>query len=449
MTVSVQALSLLQRNWAIEAFGNERLTAAHEDANTLFVQQTLGTALTCANEKPADTGRLTKIEQALNVYEVIAAAGLSGLRRNQKDADTAAAGAAAFRAYELRRALPLPTSLQEFSFHVLHLGSLAYCSDRWAEFRGLLQSRAIPVSAPDGSGEWDQTLLQSITTIWLHIFRKDGWEDLDKVAERVAALRAAQPAAEERFFASQTAQESGSAAWRLISLYHLAKATEHLAEFMLQGTPADIRTELGFHFDRAVDAASTALDVRLEILLRWLHAASHRMSLGSLWATASTSDSAKQLVSAATSRSMFEMLPPQRMAIQEEGLLDPASGAVVVDLPTSSGKTILAEFKIVQALEQFRSDGGWVAYVAPTRALVAQITRRLRSDFAGMGIQVEQLSAALEVDQLESDGEFQGSTHASGQNGRVTRARRPLEPTACHAIRSQRMNATSSMNACQ
>ena len=47
------------------------------------------------------------------------------------------------------------------------------------------------------------------------------------------------------------------------------------------------------------------------------------------------------------------------------------------------------------------------------------------------------------------DGEFQGSTHASGQNGRVTRARRPLEPTACHAIRSQRMNATSSMNACQ
>lgn len=47
------------------------------------------------------------------------------------------------------------------------------------------------------------------------------------------------------------------------------------------------------------------------------------------------------------------------------------------------------------------------------------------------------------------EGEFQGSTHASGQNGRVTRARRPLEPTACHAIRSQRMNATSSMNACQ
>lgn len=50
---------------------------------------------------------------------------------------------------------------------------------------------------------------------------------------------------------------------------------------------------------------------------------------------------------------------------------------------------------------------------------------------------------------ITEDGEFQGSTHASGQNGRVTRARRPLEPTACHAIRSQRMNATSSMNACQ
>lgn len=48
---------------------------------------------------------------------------------------------------------------------------------------------------------------------------------------------------------------------------------------------------------------------------------------------------------------MFEMLPPQRIAIQEQGLLDPASAAVVVDLPTSAGKTILAEFKIVQAIE--------------------------------------------------------------------------------------------------
>ena len=50
-------------------------------------------------------------------------------------------------------------------------------------------------------------------------------------------------------------------------------------------------------------------------------------------------------------------------------------------MPTSGGKTLLAEFKILQALNQFAADKGWVAYVAPTRALVSQITRRLRKDF--------------------------------------------------------------------
>jgi superfamily II DNA/RNA helicase len=56
----------------------------------------------------------------------------------------------------------------------------------------------------------------------------------------------------------------------------------------------------------------------------------------------------------------------------------------------------------LQALNQFDADKGWVAYVAPTRALVAQITRRLRRDFGPIGINVEQLSSAVDVDVFES-----------------------------------------------
>lgn len=41
------------------------------------------------------------------------------------------------------------------------------------------------------------------------------------------------------------------------------------------------------------------------------------------------------------------------------------------------------------------------------------------------------------------------STHATGQDDRATRACRPLEPTARLAIRPQRINVTSPMNACQ
>ena len=62
---------------------------------------------------------------------------------------------------------------------------------------------------------------------------------------------------------------------------------------------------------------------------------------------------------------MSEHLPPLRAALLEQGLLDRAKTATAV------GKTLLARFRILQALNPFRDEGGWVVYVAPTRALSA------------------------------------------------------------------------------
>jgi replicative superfamily II helicase len=52
----------------------------------------------------------------------------------------------------------------------------------------------------------------------------------------------------------------------------------------------------------------------------------------------------------------------------------------MVNLPTSSGKTFIAEFRILQALNQFADEDGWIAYIVPTRALVNQTSIRLRKD---------------------------------------------------------------------
>lgn len=65
----------------------------------------------------------------------------------------------------------------------------------------------------------------------------------------------------------------------------------------------------------------------------------------------------------------------------EQGLLDRLKTAVAVDLPTYGGKTPLAQDRILQALDQFDAENGWIAYVARTKALVGQLTRRLRLDF--------------------------------------------------------------------
>ena len=54
-------------------------------------------------------------------------------------------------------------------------------------------------------------------------------------------------------------------------------------------------------------------------------------------------------------------------------------------------------------MNQFDAEKGWGAYVAPTRALTAQITRRLRRDFDPIGVRVEQLTGAVEIDTFEED----------------------------------------------
>jgi replicative superfamily II helicase len=404
MAVDDSSFLKLDQHWAVRAVGAERLRKAHTAASRLFIQNNIGAVL---QGEPVAPHEEQLIHTAATAYEAAAAEGVTELLRSQRSnqSDVAViAEAAAYRAFELRRALPLDLQdLQSFTYQVLQLGAFAYTSDRWAEFRAWLRDRDIdPDDLPDAEPDWEGQVLRSLSQIWIRLLRKKGWADLSAVGREVISLRERQDEKEAEYL--QAARVVGLAkprAWRLVSLYHWARASELLAEYLMQGSPGAIRTELDFHFERAIEAASAAVDIPTEVTLRWLHLLASRMASGSLWALTSVGEETRKLVSVKTSRAMFELLPPQRSALLEQGLLDQASTAVIVDLPTSAGKTILAEFKVVQALNQFRQAGGWVAYVAPTRALVSQITRRLRRDLSPMGIAVEQLSAAVDLDDIE------------------------------------------------
>src|SRR5690606_1184391 len=106
-----------------------------------------------------------------------------------------------------------------------------------------------------------------------------------------------------------------------------------------------------------------------------------------------------ELVDAARSRPIFSLLPSQQEALRKS-LLDPMRVAVVLQMPTSSGKTLLAEFSIVQAFEAYRGQAR-VAYVVPTRALATQIRRTLSEDLRPLGIEVAAAGSAFEEDPYE------------------------------------------------
>jgi len=74
---------------------------------------------------------------------------------------------------------------------------------------------------------------------------------------------------------------------------------------------------------------------------------------------------------------------------------------VVISMPTSAGKTLLAEMVIVRTLQ--RRPGSKCVYVAPTRALVDEIEAKLHRRLRFLGYHVTSVVGAFEISAVEDD----------------------------------------------
>ena len=317
--------------------------------------------------------------------------------------------AAAAKVFQVARVLPRPDTPIEAAVALVRLGCLGVLGERGADVRRLLLEEGIP-SLPIDAPDWGDRVWATILDVWLRLLRKKGWADLDAVQERVASIRSEQSDFEPQFLSEAEQQRDSMPAWDLVSAYHLAKAAEIVGVYQSQGSVDghyDIREQLEAQFDRAVAAAGRGQLMERETFARLLARTARTLVDNSIWTVTRAVNSrvtrfVKSMISRERQRPIFEMLPPQRRTLREEGLLGSGHRSVVVSLPTSSGKTFIAEFRILQALNQFDQERGWVAYLSPTRALVNQLTLRLRKDFAEIGSIVEKVSPALEIDGLEA-----------------------------------------------
>ncbi len=406
MSLKQEALDLVDAHWAVSAVGNREKARGLEISHARLIQNAVGRQLHLEmDDSASDQDLLKRLAMA---YELAAIEGLPAFLSlsPEQDALRNQCVAGAWRTFEIRRLLIVPTSPEERIFHVLHLASLAYCGDRWSDIRRWFTDNPGSIAEPSVADQpWHFRLLYRLFDCWVRLLRKDGWDDLDRIREIIAGLREDQREHEITSFDSGDDVPDRAMALRLIAFYNWAKATELLAKYVLQGEPRGINALLDKHFEAAVDASLASGDAQMEVLMRWLHATSRQMVAGSLWWVAHSINSRVTRFVGTTTKhqGMFELLPPQRAALQEQGLLDAAATAVVIDLPTSGGKTLLAQFRILQALNQFAENGGWVAYVVPTKALSSQITRRLRRDFVPIGVRVEQLTGAIEIDTIEEE----------------------------------------------
>ena len=382
--------------WIVDSLGKEKVLRAEAEV----ARRRLHAALGMDGERHLTDSQLRFISNGLElrVLELLRS-------RDSDDLRTAAA-----EAFQASRILPRPDAPVDAAQALVRLGCLGVLGDRGADVRRLLLEGAFPTLPLDAS-DWGERVWATILDIWLRLFRKDGWPDLDAVQHGVANLRAEQREREPDFLVDAEREQDPTSAWALVANYHLAKAAEILGTYHSQGSVDghyDIREQLEAQFDRAITAASRAQQIDCENFARLLAPTAQALADNSVWSVTRAVNSrvtkfVESIVSREQNHPIFEMLPPQRRTLRGEGLLGSSRRSVVVSLPTSSGKTLIAVFRILQALNQFDHERGWVAYVAPTRALVNQLTLRLRRDLGRIGDIVEKVSPALEVDGREAD----------------------------------------------
>lgn len=382
-------------SWIIQSLGAEKVRKAVEEAGRRRLRNVLG--LVGVGEFPDDQLRFVANGLELRVFDLLEGDNPEVLQ------------AAATDAFQVARSLTCPEAPIEAAEWLVRLGALGVLGDRGADVRRLLIDKGLP-QLPLDSEDWGIRVWACILDIWLRLFRKHGWEDLDLVQQCVATLRTDQRKQEPGFLAQAEERRDARPAWELITQYHLAKAAEILGIYLTQGSVDghyDVREQLEAQFDRAIGSAGRSQLMERESLVRLLARTARALVDNSIWTVTRAVNSrvtrfVESLISRDRSQPIFEMLPPQRRTLREKGLLGSAHRSVVVSLPTSSGKTFIAEFRILQALNQFDQERGWVAYLAPTRALVNQLTLRLRRDLAALGSIVEKVSPALEIDGLEA-----------------------------------------------
>ena len=301
--------------------------------------------------------------------------------------------------------------LEEFKLIVF-----GYLGEHWHFVKQYLKNNELVISSLDAGKDWNNRILTISFKAVVHLVKKDSWHDVNYAVELINQLREEQNNFENNFLNQVNEESRPYGAAELVSLYHFAKSIEILGKYLIEGRPLEPETQLHHHLGLSGEYAQKSGNISLSLLYQYFEAFAIKMVRNTIWYTTRGINNwvtrFNQFISRKEEKGFFELMYPQRESIIEGQLLNPAHRAIVVNLPTSSGKTMIAEYRILQALNQFKNQGGWVAYIVPTKALVNQVYIQLYRDFGAIGIKVEKANGAIELDGFEQ--------HLVKENGNTT-----------------------------
>lgn len=308
-------------------------------------------------------------------------------------------------AFRMRRALlrSSPDEAQIKNLNALFEGTLdGLLAKRQPELRLILRTGSVD-QEPSSDLSWTQVLDWQMKRILLLMTRKGGdRNDLLKVQDIISNLRKEQSTREPSLASIQDPYERTFFAARTLALYYVLKALENTNSFLLGNSSGAVRgtkDEIAKLFFSATEILR-GMDPKWTQSLTRLEAACFGLVDSSIFSITLPSKLKGFLMDLANrpQKPILELWHSQIEAINRQ-LLDPTKDAYVVSMPTSSGKTLLAELSILQALND--NPGSKVVYLAPTKALVTQVCLTFNRDFVGQNVITRIATPVFELDPVE------------------------------------------------
>lgn len=307
--------------------------------------------------------------------------------------------------FDIACQLPAIFEDEYFVYETFKLIAFGYLGEHWHFVKQYLKGLNEQIESLDPGQSWNSRVLTVSFKAVVQLVKKENWRDVSQAVVLINQLRNEQNQFENTFLEQVNEESRPYGAAELVSLYHFAKSIDILGQYLLEGRPLEPENQLRYHLQISGEYAHKSGNISLSLLYQFFEAFAIKMVRNTIWYNTRGINNwvttFNRYVSRQENKGLFELLYPQKESILVGELLNPAHRAIVVNLPTSSGKTLIAEYRILQALNQFRNQGGWVAYVVPTKALVNQIYNQLKRDIGSIGLRVEKASGAIELDGFE------------------------------------------------
>lgn len=236
----------------------------------------------------------------------------------------------------------------------------------------------------------------TIVVFLLAVRKMNGWNDIDEINLLKTELD---------IVAKNIVPEGEEEIYFITGCFNLEEAIGSYISYIVTGKPANVDKVIIRKIFAAKDSFNE-IDRQEDALLSLLimHALK-AMTRNSLWASIEgisqkLDEYLEMILSRSNSKPIFDLWPSQKNAI-EQNLFDMTKSALVVQMPTSAGKSLLAKLYIMQIKSVYLD--AKIAYLVPTRALVNQVKRDLKAEFEGFGYNVDIAIPFMDMDEIEEE----------------------------------------------